>query len=143
VKLARSVGLSGELYRGRAIGGLGGGVGDTVLKSGSLGLFGSAVLPVDSAGGWAQLKYKPLARWEFNMAFGGDLPYSPHGSSVALFVSDHALAPKRNKSAFWNVIYQPRNNLLLSVEYRKLWTAPFQEALRRASYAGVGAGVLF
>ena len=68
--------LSGKFYRGRALGGLYGGIGRSVLFSGDPMLAGTEVQALDSIGGWAQLKYRPANRWEFNAAFGMDNPYA-------------------------------------------------------------------
>ncbi len=66
--------FSGELYRGRAIGGIGGGGGQSVYFSGNptdpyLQAYG-----LDSVGGWSQLKFKATSKLEFNGAFGLDNP---------------------------------------------------------------------
>ena len=55
VPLARRVSLTGEFYRGRAIGGLGGAVGRSVLFSGNPSPQGQ-VRALNSVGGWSQLK---------------------------------------------------------------------------------------
>ena len=56
--------LMGEIirdkYRGRAVGGLGGGIGQGVLLAGPL-TSPVAIQGLDSMGGWVQLKFKPLA----------------------------------------------------------------------------------
>ena len=67
--------LSGKFYRGKGLGGLGGGIGRSVLFSGDPGIALHAVRALNSAGGWAQLKYRPATKLEFNGAFGQDSPY--------------------------------------------------------------------
>jgi len=67
--LGRLFSLSGEAYRGRAIAGLGAGVSGSVLFTGPSSVPTSSVPRVDSAGGWSQLKFKPLERIEFNAVF--------------------------------------------------------------------------
>lgn len=133
IPVARWFWLSGELYRGRAIAGLGGGA------SGSLLLSPDRVLPLESAGGWSQLKFKPLERIEFNTAFGEDYPFRRDLSRSFAGVSQVS----RNASGFFNVIYQPRSNLLFSVEYRRLWTSRFFESKQTADHVSAGAGVIF
>ena len=135
--------LSGEAYRGRAMGGLGGGVSSTVLRSGDLSSIGTRVHPVDSAGGWTQLKYRPVRRWELNAAYGLDVPFRSSRASFPLTFSAEEPTLRRNRSAFGNVIYQPRTNLLFSIEYRRLWTSPFDALRNRATHISVGAGILF
>ena len=75
VPLARRVSLTGEFYRGRAIGGLGGAVGRSVLFSGNPSPQGQ-VRALNSVGGWSQLKVTATSKLEFNGAFGVDNPYA-------------------------------------------------------------------
>lgn len=141
--LGRFVSLSGELYCGRAIGGLGGGSSSTVLLTGPTTSASTSVLALNSGGGWAQLKYKPAQRWEFNAAYGGDFPFKLARPGFPAVFGSEDPRPKRNSSAFWNFIYQPRNNLLFSLEYRRLWTTQFDYPQRRAGHLSLGAGILF
>jgi hypothetical protein len=50
---------------------------------------------------------------------------------------------RRNASGFVNAIYQARSNILLSIEYRRLWTTGLDDARRAADQISVGAGVVF
>jgi hypothetical protein len=142
VPLGRFLFLSGELYRGKGIGGLGGGASSTVLLNGPVSSPETAALALSSAGGWAQLKYTPFPKWEVNAAYGGDFPRQARPGILPVF-SQRDLLPKRNASAFGNFIYRPRGNLLFSLEYRKLWTSPLDEEQVRANHVSLGAGVLF
>lgn len=135
--------ISGELYRGSAMAGLGGGLGGSVLLDGALADRSSRVLPVDRAGGWAQARFKASSRWTLNAAFGGDYPFRILANLVPAGENEAGFAAKRNSSGFVNTIYQPRSNLLFSVEYRRLWTTPFGRPKLGASHVGVGAAVLF
>ncbi len=74
--LNRQFSLSGKFYRGRALGGLYGGIGRSVLFSGDPKLASTEVQALNSIGGWAQLKYRPANKWEFNAAFGMENPYA-------------------------------------------------------------------
>src|ERR1035437_4308606 len=58
-----------RLYRGKALGELYGGIGRSVLFSGDPTLASTAVQALNSVGGWAQLKYRPANKLEFNAAF--------------------------------------------------------------------------
>ena len=140
---ARWFALSGELYRGRAMAGLGGGLSSSVLLNGALDSPATSVLPTDTAGGWTQLKFKPLQKIEFNGAFGGDFPFSNPRRTGYFAIAGEGSQPFRNTSGMANVIVQPRTNLLFSLEYRKLWTSPFDAPQRRASHISLGAGILF
>ncbi|MFZ0797137.1 MAG: hypothetical protein WAM98_05060, partial [Terriglobales bacterium] len=68
--LSHQFSLSGKFYRGRALGGLYGAFGQSVLFSGDPALPSTEVQALNSIGGWAQLKYRPANKWEFNAAFG-------------------------------------------------------------------------
>ena len=135
--------FSGELYRGRAIGGLGGGIGRSVLTTGALNLMSTRILPLQSGGGWAQLKFKPAQRWEFNAVYGGDFPMQGSMPKFAAVYGSEELKPRRNATGMANIMYQPRNNLIFSIEYRRLWTSPFDETQHRANHIGIGAGIFF
>ena len=74
--LSRQFTLSGFFYRGQAIGGLGAALSRSVVSNGMLTDPTTAVLPLNSVGGWAQLKYQPLPKLEFNGAFGLDNPFA-------------------------------------------------------------------
>ena len=132
--------LSGEAYRGRAIGGLGGGVSGSVVFTGSPSLQTSSALPLESVGGWSQLKFKPLEKIEFNAAFGGDYPF--HSGLTGLSIEQQTPV-SRNTSGFFNVIYQPRSSLLFSVEYRRLWTSSFYGPKRVADQVSLSSGIVF
>src|SRR5271163_2146299 len=68
--------LTGEFYRGRAVGGLGGGIGESILLSGLIADSTTAIHGLDSLGGWAQLKFKPKTNFEINLAYGQDDPFA-------------------------------------------------------------------
>jgi len=143
VPLGRWFALSGELYRGRAIGGLGAGASASVLFDGPPTAPASSVQPVDTAGGWSQLKFKPSSRLELNAAFGGDNPFRTRLGRLLAIGSVDESAVNRNASGFLNVIYQARSNLLFSVEYRRLWTTSLDDATRTADHVSFSTGIAF
>jgi hypothetical protein len=135
--------FSGKFYRGRALGGLYGGIGRSVLFSGDPTLASTEVQALDSIGGWAQLKYRPANKWEFNAAFGTDNPYA---SDLKYFqypqaYGDPTLA--RNHAGFVNMIYRPRSDLLFSAEYRRLTTYSLSDGANGAGHLNLMMGVLF
>ena len=141
--LSRQFSLSGKFYRGRAVGGLYGAFGQSVLFSGDPTLPSTEVQALDSIGGWAQLKYRPANKWEFNAAFGMDNPYA---SDLKYFqypqsYGDPALA--RNQAGFVNMIYRPRSDLLFSAEYRHLTTVSLNDGGNSAGHLNLMMGVLF
>jgi len=141
--LNRQFSLSGKFYRGRALGGLYGGIGRSVLFSGDPTLPSTEVQALNSIGGWAQLKYRPAKKWEFNAAFGMDNPYA---SDLKYFqypqsYGDATLA--RNQGSFMNMIYRPRSDLLFSAEYRHLTTYSLTDGGNGAGHLNLMMGVLF
>ncbi|MGA2353581.1 MAG: hypothetical protein ABSG02_03735 [Terriglobales bacterium] len=141
--LSRQLSLSGKFYRGRAIGGLYGAFGQSVLFSGDPTTAATEVQALNSIGGWAQLKYRPANKWEFNAAFGmenpyaRDLKYFPYAQSYG----DPTLA--KNQAGFVNMIYRPRSDLLFSAEYRRLNTDSFTAGWNGAGHLNLMMGVLF
>jgi len=142
--LSRQFSLSGKFYRGRAVGGLYGAFGQSVLFSGDPTSASTQVQALNSIGGWAQLKYRPANRWEFNAAFGMDNPYAhdleyfyPYAQSYG----DPTLA--RNLGSFANMIYRPRSDLLFSAEYRHLTTYTIGNGANNAGQLNLMMGVLF
>jgi hypothetical protein len=135
--------LSGSFYRGQAIGGLGGGIGRSVLYNGPLLDPTTSVIPLNAVGGWAQLKYRPTAKLEFNAAFGQDNPFAADVRffTDALSYGDPTLT--RNQGMFANAIYRPRSDLLFSLEYRRLKTFSIYDYNSTAGQVNLGMGVLF
>ena len=141
VPLARRVTLTGEFYRGRAIGGLGGAVGRSVLFSGNPSPQGQ-VRALNSVGGWSQLKVIATSKLEFNGAFGVDNPYASDVRGFSL--SPGFPAPLlQNRSSLVNVIYRPRSDLLLSGEYRHLRTFDIDAGSPTADQVNLMMGILF
>jgi len=143
--LNRQFSLSGKLYRGKGLGGLYGAFGQSALFSGNPVLASTEVRGLNSVGGWAQLKYRPANKWEFNAAFGMDNPfatdlkYFPYsqlygGGNVTL---------ARNQGSFVNTIYRPRSDLLFSAEYRRLTTYTISNGGNNAGQLNLMMGVLF
>ncbi len=135
--------FSGEFYRGRAIGGLGAGASGSVLLRGPLTASASTVFPLNSAGGWSQLKFQATPKIEFNTAYGEDQPYRSDLLPLLLQRSIDGYPVKRNSSGFVNVILQPRSSLLFSIEYRRLWSNGFYDPRRTADHFSFTSGIVF
>ena len=138
VPLTQRVSLTGEFYRGRALGGLGGAVGRSVLFSGN----SSQVRALNSVGGWSQLKISATSKLEFNGAFGVDNPFA--GDVRGFPLSAGFPAPLlQNRSSLVNVIYRPRSDLLFSGEYRHLRTFDIDAGSPTADQLNLMMGILF
>jgi len=135
--------FSGEFYRGRALGGIGGGVGQSIVIS-TLTIGPTTIIKgLNSMGGWSQLKFKPLPKLEFNGAFGQDNPYS---SQLAQFPWTGGYLDEpvtRNRSAFFNFIYKIRSDVLFSMEYRRLSTLEIGNDSYQANVINLSLGYVF
>jgi hypothetical protein len=103
----------------------------------------SAVHPLRSAGGWIQLKVKPVTRVEVNGAFGQDENF---GRDLRFFPTPFAggfTALQKNRTGFLNFIYEPNSFLLFAVEYRHLLTAPALGENATGDHLNLAAGVRF
>lgn len=134
--------FSGEVYRGKAIGGLGGGIGQSVLFNGNpLSPF-PGFRPLNTAGGWTQLKFLATSRLEFNGAFGIDNPFGSDLHAIPSAVGVYSTLLTANRSEMMNFIYRPRSDLLLSAEYRHLRTSQIGNYYS-ADHINLMMGVLF
>lgn len=143
VPFARWLELSGEFYRGRGIGGLGAAFGRSAVTSGPLVDPRTIVRGLDATGGWAQLKFKPAEKFEFNSVFGQD---SSQASEVRRFQNTQTYFDPtlvRDRSWLANVLYRPRSDLLFSVEYRRLRTFSLNGASENGNHINLAIGVLF
>lgn len=134
--------LSGELYRGRGVGGIGGGIGQSILFSGSPTNPNTAFVGVDSAGGWSQIKFAATSKLEFNGVFGMDNPFSSDIHAFPSPVGYYPVALAANRSQMANFIYRPRSDLLFSGEYRHLRTTQIG-GINTADQVNMVMGVLF
>jgi len=142
VPLSSRFEFSGEAYRGRAVGGLGGGIGQSVLISANPTNFAPDFLPLNSIGGWSQIKFSATSRLEFNGAFGIDNPFANDLRAIPSPAGVYPSVLAANRSAMANFIYRPRSDLLFSGEYRHLRTSELVNYYS-ADQVNVMMGVLF
>jgi hypothetical protein len=144
VPLGQRLGFSGEFYRGRALGGLGGGVWNSIVANGDPDLASTRIVGLNTVGGWSQLKIKAKPKLEFNVAAGTD---NPLASDLRIFSNPMGTefpANARNQSLFVNSIYHPRSNLILALEYRRLRTyRPEDTQAATADHVNLAVGVAF
>jgi hypothetical protein len=135
--------LSGAAYRGKAVGGLGGGIWQSVVYDDDPSYPTTRFRPLNSLGGWTQLKFHPLLKWEFNAAVGQDNVFARDLEWAPVLEGAYTNLLARNRATFGNAIFRPKSNLLLSVEYRKIWTYGYKGDENSASQVNIGAGVSF
>ena len=134
--------FSGEAFRGRGVGGIGGGIGQSAIFSSDPLYPGPQFRPLNAAGGWSQLKYIANSKLEFNGVFGLDNPFA---SDIKAFVSPsgtYQTVLLANRSEMVNFVFRPRSALLFSGEYRHLHTTQLN-GLNTADQVNATVGVLF
>jgi hypothetical protein len=134
--------LTGAFYRGRAVAGFGGGIGQSVLINGPFLNPGTTFRGLDSEGGWAQLKFKVKSNFEINGAFGSDNPFA---GEFRLYNANtiYPGALTRNLSPLVNFIYQIRSDILFSTEYRYLKTTVLDSGSNTANHINLSLGYVF
>ncbi len=143
VPLANRLDFSGEFYRGRGLGGVGGGIGRSVLFSGPLNDPRSEVRGLNTTGGWAQIKVRQNDRLEWNGAYGQDsVPANDVRRYPFVQQTYYSSSLIRNQSSLFNFIYRPRSDVLLSLEYRRIRTQTLTNS-QRAHQISLNMGVLF
>lgn len=142
VPISRLFSFTGEFYRGRGIGGLGGGLGNTVLYYGPTASTATRFEGLDAIGGWSQLKMRASSTLEFNLAAGQDNPFAQQFRSAVLAGAPYA-GTVRNRTLLTNFIYRPRSDLLLSMEYRHIESVKLAAPTRDADQFNLMMGVLF
>jgi hypothetical protein len=143
VPFGRLVEFTGQFYRGRAVGGLGGGIGQSVLWNGAFFDRNTEVYGLDSVGGWAQIKLKPSVKFELNGAFGED---SPFAATLRQFSANPIYANSllaRNLTSLVNFIYKPRSDLVFSLEYKRLKTFTLDSNANTANSVNLVVGYIF
>lgn len=135
--------FSGQFYRGKAVGGIGGGIGQSVLWNGPLTNPETDLYGLNSMGGWAQLKYKATSKLQFNGAFGQDNPFAgdlrQFGGNQTYYLSPLS----KNRSAMVNFLYQPKSDIVFSLEYRRLTTYTLDSNANAANIINMSVGYLF
>ena len=135
--------LATEFFRGRAIGGLGGGIGQSVIWNGFLADPATPVYGLNSVGGWSQLKFKATSKLQFNGAFGLDNPYAGQLRSEGGNTTYYPVPLSKNESGFGNFIYQPRSDIAFSMEYRRIKTFTLDGGANAANIVSISVGYLF
>jgi hypothetical protein len=135
--------FSGEFYRGRAVGGLGATIGRSVLFGGDPADPSTPIHGLDSAGGWAQLKFQLTPKLELNGVFAEDNAFASDVRGFAIDANNVTTILGRNRGALGNVVYRPRSDLVLSAEFRRLHTFPIYSNSSTANQINLAMGILF
>jgi hypothetical protein len=143
VPVAHRVSLSGEVYRGRAIGGLGGGIGTSVLFGGDPTDPATPIRGLNAVGGWSQLKFQLTPKVELNGAIATDNAFAGDARGFAIDQNNGGPILGRNEGAFGNVIIRPRSDLILSAELKRLRTFPVYSSASTTNQVNLSVGILF
>jgi hypothetical protein len=141
IPLPAHLALTGLIYRGAALGGLGGGTyKDVVSIPGNSGE--NYLEALHDAGGWSQVKFAPARRLEFNAAYGIDNG-DANQLRTASYPSSTYTALARNQTTYGNIIYRPSAYLLFSGEFRYVRSWPIYDAATSAQIYSLSTGYQF
>jgi hypothetical protein len=142
IPLAPRVAFTGEFYRGKAIGGIGGGISQSVVYDGdpTVNLY-ARVHGLDAIGGWSQLKLKATRTLEFNAAVGVDNPTAAEVRRSVQAGGSPVLV--QNRGGLVNFVFRPRSSLLFSAEYRHLQSFQLDDGSNSADQFNLMMGILF
>ena len=143
IPLTSKFSITGAYYRGRAVAGLWGGIGQDVLMTGPLFDPRTKIQGLDSMGGWMQLKFKPRENFQINAAYGQDNPFAGELDRFPKTFSYSGYLYTRNQSPFVNFIYQIRSDVEVSVEYRHLRTMRLNDTTESANHYNATVGYKF
>jgi hypothetical protein len=135
--------LSGEFYRGRGVGGLGGGIGQSILYGGNPSYGSSVIRGLDAAGGWTQLKFQLTPKLEFNGVIAEDDAFASNIRGFATDQNNGGSILGRNRGALANIILRPRSDLVLAAEFRRLRTFPVYSTSSATNQVNLSVGMLF
>jgi hypothetical protein len=143
VPITSRLGLSGEFYRGRGIGGLGAGIGRAVLFGGNPYDATTSIRGLDSSGGWSQLKFQLTPKIELNGVFAEDDAFASDIRGFASDTNNFGTILGRNRGQMGNIVYRPRSDLLLSAEFRRLHSFPVYSMASTTNQVNLAMGILF
>jgi hypothetical protein len=135
--------LSGEFYRGRGIGGLGGAIGTSILYGGDPSLPFTPIRGLNTVGGWSQLKLQLTPKLELNGVVSLDDAFASDVRGFATDRNNFGPILGRNRGALGNVIFRPRSDLVLSAELRRLRTFPVYSGSSTTNQVNLSVGILF
>ena len=132
--------LSGSLYRGRAVGSLGGGAFKDYVSS----VTQRYVDGLNAAGGWAQAKFTFAPTLEANFSAGLDNAYAADLRDTDQAASqDYYTSLARNGTLVANLVYRPKTYLLFSAEFRQIESRSIAGHAWEDRVFGIATGYIF
>ncbi len=136
--------LSGELYRGRGLGDLGGGAYRNTVTYNFPNSTATYLRALDAEGGWLQWSYKLSSTLSANASIGQDSAAGNElRSSVPLSGAGPIFFYARNRSIVGNLIFRPWSSIILSPEYRRLQSWPILGSVNTANIYTLTFGYQF
>jgi hypothetical protein len=144
VPLFKRFEVTGEFYRGRALGGFGASTYKDIL-SGTDAITGNPrIQPLDAVGGWSQMKFLISRTIEANAVWGIDDALSSNFNNLIFASSTNPLELyARNSSVFGNFVFRPKTYLIFSPEYRRIQSWIYQGPVNTANIFTITAGYQF
>jgi hypothetical protein len=136
--------LSGELYRGRGLGDLGGGAYRNTVTYNFPNSTATYLRALDAQGGWLQWSYKLSSTLNANASIGQD---SASGNELRNSIPLSGAGPiffyARNRSIVGNLIFRPWSSIIISPEYRRLQSWPILGSVNTANIYTLTFGYQF
>jgi regulator of replication initiation timing len=144
LRLFTKLSISGELYRGSSLAGLGGGSHKDFLTGIDPSTGDERSIGLNSVGGWTQFKLAWSQAVEFNAVIGEDSGYGRDFRSLLLASNNNPIGSlARNQMVTGNFIFRPRTYLILSPEYRRILSGRLSGSSYVANVFTLAAGYSF
>jgi hypothetical protein len=135
--------ITGEAYRGRALGDFGGGSYKNILTGTDAVTGLSRSSGVDVVGGWVQMKVHFSRTIEANAAWGLDDALSSSFNGLIFSSTNPLELNARNSAVFGNFVFRPKTYLILSPEYRRIQSWLYSGSASTANIFTITAGYQF
>jgi hypothetical protein len=144
IPFGNRVDLSGELYRGRGLGDLGGGAYRNTVTYNFPNSTATYLRALDAEGGWLQWSYKLSSTLSAHASIGQD---SASGNELRNSVPLSGASPiffyARNRTIVGNLIFRPWSSIIISPEYRRLQSWPILGSVNTANIYTLTFGYQF
>jgi hypothetical protein len=134
---------SGEFYRGRGIGSLGGGAYPDAYTYADPETNETETSGLDSIGGWTQWQWNFNRTMQLNAVAGQDTGYAGELRSNMTPGPDWLGYNSRNRSLMANFIFRPWSSVAISPEFRRLTSWPIAGTANWANAYTLSAGYQF
>ncbi len=143
IPLASRWNWTGEFYRGRGIGSLGGGAYRDTYTYTSYPSGAEHNEGLDSVGGWTQWQWDFTETMQLNAVAGQDTGYAGELHYGVPTDANQLYYYARNRTLMANFVYRPWSSFLLSPEFRRLESWPIYGQAQTANVYTLSAGYEF